>query len=203
MPGLPKLTFGDYTSGVLPATIRRRVLHEHEAAHAVVARVGEAAIRVVTLESTPYGADTSLGSVSWTPRDNDVATLVAGVVAGPAQTRLCLRRMGVDLGRMDQEVRTEAIPLADAIGPVGGVEALQAAEYLIRRNFERVVDYLCLFEVQKAVRTVADEFEACEARGLLVIPWTQLEGVVDWRALPTLPSIDAVVPSPTSPRGPS
>lgn len=113
----------------------RIVTLEHEAAHAVVARIGGGSVAyidvgIAQLSPTRY----SLGRTKWQPGQGHTNTLTAGYVAGPAQTKVTVQRDALAVDLIDSTIEAEALDLNAVLQNRGHGVSQSVAEQLIRTH---------------------------------------------------------------------
>jgi len=168
----------------------RRITHEHEAAHCVIAHHGGGLVSHIepTIMQLPDGR-ISLGRAVWGPAGNQNA-LLAGYAAGPAQTQISVARDGLDPTISDASLQQEGFDLAAMLEEKTGKPSLpSAAVTILKPAVAKVVAYLSDPAVQQAVMTIADATEAAEAQGQTQVSWSQLEPLIQWDQLPPLPKV--------------
>jgi hypothetical protein len=168
----------------------RRLTHEHEAAHCVVAHRGGGIVShiEVAISQLPDGR-ISLGRAVWGPAGNQ-NTMLACYAAGPAQTKISVHRDALDPIIADESLQQEGTDLAAMLQEKTGKPNLPSAAILILTPpMTKLVAYLCNPIVQEAVTTIADATEAAEHRGETHVHWSKLVPLVQWNELPPLPTL--------------
>lgn len=168
----------------------RRLTHEHEAAHVVVARLFGASIVSVDLSLAPTAKGVSLGRAEWKPPQGGGDTILAGFIAGPVQTRITIERVGLSSTYADAALEQEARDIEAYLAARGIQTKDGAARGLINFHFSRIRSYMETAPVQAAIQLIADALESCERAGRSFVPWSELDVLVDWDSMPPRPTLD-------------
>lgn len=168
----------------------RSVTFEHEAAHALVARRGGGSVDFIDITIAPLSSSAiSLGHTQWRPGTGNTNTLIAGYVAGPAQTKLTVQRNGFDVNLSELAIDAEAGDLAAMLQARQQNTGRSAAEGLIRKHLSSMEEYLQQPDVQTAIQAIKDVLETAEGENCTRVLWDRLEQLVDWDGLPSLPTL--------------
>ena len=180
----------DVMIGGMTSLPPRAVTFEHEAAHALVARRGGGSVSHIDVGISQLSPTRfSLGHTQWSPGTGNTNTLIAGYVAGPAQTRLTVQREELDAELAERAIVEEAADLAAMLRSQGHEANVSAAECLVRQYLPLMEEYLSQSDVQTAVRAITDALTSAESSESPRVEWATLEDIATWDRLPPLPTL--------------
>jgi hypothetical protein len=167
----------------------RRVTFEHEAAHCVVAHAGRGDVRHVDLELQRTLTGESQGRAEWGWGHGGMNTMLAGFVAGPAQTAIYVERNDLDPKHVEAAMWAEAGGVAPALVKLGASVTPTSMHKEMTKHFGVVKSFLETVQVAAAVQTIADALEQAETAGKTRVLWSEIQELVDWQTLPPIPEL--------------